>query len=471
MLTTLKNLTHLAAKRSVFLGTSVVLVTTAYAAPKIASMLDLFSDPTGQVRTVSAAPADTSNPFFQSLGTNGRSCASCHAASDGWSVTPAHLQQRFVQTAGLDPVFRPVDGAACPSADTSSVFARASAYRMLLAKGLIRVSLPVPANAEFTVLSVTDPNTVNGTPCPQTTTQQLAMFRRPLPATNLKFLSGVMWDGRETVKGESIAMDLMQQAQDATAGHAEGTTALSDAQLAQIVAFESALTTAQASDEQAGALDAKGASGGPGALASRQFFIGINDPLGGNPTGAAFNPEVFTEFASWANLPGNDPTSETRRSIARGEEIFNSRPIVITGVAGINDQPGLSTVNGSCTTCHSTPNAGDHSVSLPINIGIGDYPATAPLDTSGLPVYTIACNATGETYTVTDPGRAMITGKCSDIGKMKGPILRGLSARAPYFHNGSAATLRDVVEFYNNRFNLNLTERDKQDLVHFLQAL
>ena len=42
----------------------------------------------------------------------------------------------------------------------------------------------------------------------------------------------------------------------------------------------------------------------------------------------------------------------------------------------------------------------------------------------------------------------MITGKWADIGRFKGPILRALAARAPYFHNGSAATLEEVVEFY-----------------------
>jgi cytochrome c peroxidase len=145
---------------------------------------------------------------------------------------------------------------------------------------------------------------------------------------------------------------------------------------------------------------------------------------------------------------------------------------MISGVAGLNDNPALGPAfMGTCTTCHNTPNVGDHSVPLAINIGVTDSPAVAPLDTSGLPVYVLRCNATGQTYTVTDPGRALITGKCADIGKTKGPILRGLSARAPYFHNGAAATLRDAVDFYDNRFNLGLSEQDRQDLVAFLQTL
>ena len=50
------------------------------------------------------------------------------------------------------------------------------------------------------------------------------------------------------------------------------------------------------------------------------------------------------------------------------------------------------------------------------------------------------------------------------------PILRGLAARAPYFHNGSAATLTDVVQFYNSRFNIGFTEAEIADLVAFLRA-
>ena len=65
----------------------------------------------------------------------------------------------------------------------------------------------------------------------------------------------------------------------------------------------------------------------------------------------------------------------------------------------------------------------------------------------------------------------MITGKCADIGKFKGPILRGLAARAPYFHNGSAATLRDAVNFYDTRFHIGFSGQEKADLIAFLKSL
>ena len=91
-----------------------------------------------------------------------------------------------------------------------------------------------------------------------------------------------------------------------------------------------------------------------------------------------------------------------------------------------------------------------------------------------MPVFTLTCTAgplKGNTYVVTDPGRALISGQCADIGKVKGPILRGLAARAPYFHNGSAATLLDAVNFYDQRFNIGFTEEQKEDLVNFLKTL
>jgi cytochrome c peroxidase len=88
-----------------------------------------------------------------------------------------------------------------------------------------------------------------------------------------------------------------------------------------------------------------------------------------------------------------------------------------------------------------------------------------------MPLYMLRRISTGETVQTTDPGRAMITGTWADIGKFKGPILRGLAARAPYFHNGSAAGLDEVIDFYETRFNLGLTAQERSDLLAFLRAL
>jgi len=65
----------------------------------------------------------------------------------------------------------------------------------------------------------------------------------------------------------------------------------------------------------------------------------------------------------------------------------------------------------------------------------------------------------------------LISGKCIDVNRGKGPILRGLAARAPYFHNGAAANLQQLVDFYNERFQMDFTAEQKGDLIAFLNSL
>jgi cytochrome c peroxidase len=402
-----------------------------------------FRDPSGTFRTLALGPVDLSSPFFDDLGTNGRSCASCHDASEGWSITPPHLQQRFQITQGQDPVFRPVDGANCPSADVSTVAARTSAYSLLLSKGLIRMSFPVPDNADFSITSIKDPYS-----CPETTASRPALYRRPLPSTNLRFLTGIMWDGREP--------NLRSQANNAILVHTQPTHPPADAQLRQIVGLETSLFTAQSEDDQAGNLISQGARGGPIFLALQPFRSGIN-------SGANFNPNAFNLYAKWANASGTNAAA--RQSIARGEVLFNTRAMLISGVAGFNDVLGQDQVMATCTTCHNAPNVGSGTDSRFAMMNIG---TTSP--TAELPLYAISCND-GTQVTTTDPGRAMITGKCVDIGKFKTPGLRDLAARAPYFHNGSAATLQQVVSFYDQRFNMGLSPDETADLVAFLSTL
>lgn len=443
----------------VALGAVLGLAATRMKATGESPAMTPMHDPGGDVATfTSTGTIDNGSAFFQNLGTNGRTCATCHQQSDAWSVSAEHVRARFFATLGSDPIFRPIDGAVCPTADVSTLREKASAYSLLMSKGLIRVSMAIPENAEFSLVKVDDPYHC-------ATAENMSLYRRPLPATNLRFLSAVMWDGRETVPGQPIT-SLLNQAADATMGHAQGQRP-TDAQMQNIVSFEMDLHTAQLRDHKAGMLNDDGASGGPQALASQSFHIGINDVLGGDPSGQPFNPDAFTLYAAWKNAySGNDDRDQARRSIARGEELFNKFPIPITGVGGLNDVLNKPVVMGTCTTCHDSPNVGNHSVSMPLNIGVADEAQRTP----DLPLYTFRCN-NGATVKVSDPGRALITGACSDLGKFKGPVLRGMAARAPYFHNGMAADLMDAVNFYDQRFKLHLTRQQKKDLVAFLNTL
>lgn len=205
-----------------------VLVTATSATPQ--SLPNLFPLPNGsgllETYNINNAPISLKGAFFQSLGTNGRSCSSCHLPTEGWGVSAAEIQLRFLLTQGLDPIFRTNDGSVCAqNINTSTLEGRRKAYSLLLSRGLIRIALAVPAGAEFTVANVNNPYG-----CSDTST--LSMYRRPLPATNLQFLSTVMWDGRESTPpttqkitypntGQLLA-DLAQQAIDATTGHAQG---------------------------------------------------------------------------------------------------------------------------------------------------------------------------------------------------------------------------------------------------------
>ena len=438
-----------------------------------------FQNPTGFAATYSTTgPIDLTNPFFQSLGTNGRACVSCHQPSEGWTVTPEHIRARFDATGGTDPIFRLNDGSNSPDADVSTVDARRNAYSMLLDKGLIRVGIGIPLNAEFDLVAVDDPYDY-------ASAQELSLFRRPLPSTNLKFLSTVMWDGRETfldplskdcILGTTkcfapLHFDLSDQANSATLGHAQSAQPLTAAQRDAIVSFESTLFTTQVFDSDAGELTARHALGGPVYLSQQDFYFGINDVVSGDyRTGAPFNPTAFNLYDTWNTLDrgGSDGSlAEARRAVARGQTLFNIKSIQIVGVKGLNDDLGLPALTGTCTTCHDTPNAGNHSIPAPLDIGLTD----ASRRTLDLPLYTLRNKQTLATIQTTDPGRALITGKWKDIGKFKGPILHALAARAPYFHNGSASDLGAVVDFYNQRFAIGLTEDEKADLIAFLRTL
>jgi len=417
-----------------------------------------FANRTGIARTFNVNGAiDFGNEFFQSLGTNGRSCGSCHQPADGWTIIPAHLRARFDATGGQDPVFRTNDGSNSPLADVSSVEARRSAYSMLLTRGLIRVGIGVPPDADFELIDVDDPYGY-------ASSSELSLFRRPLPSTNLSFLATVMWDGRETFPGQSIHFDLSDQANGATLGHAAAINPLTPSQRNAIVTFERGLFTAQSWDSAAGILKAQRGAGGPVALSGQPFHIGINDVLS-----PGFDPRVFTLFDEWHNLAnsGRDAYTAAREAVARGQDIFNTRGFTIAGVRGVNDVLGIPALAGTCTTCHDSPNVGNHSTSLPLDLGL----TTAALRTSDMPLYTFRNKTTGEVVQTTDPGRALITGKWQHMSTFKGPILRGLAARAPYFHNGMAGTLTDVVEFYDRRFNIGLSAQDRSDLVAFLRSL
>ncbi|MGH9781041.1 MAG: hypothetical protein ACRD33_04405 [Candidatus Acidiferrales bacterium] len=478
------NRIHLPVRFRVGVALSVmVAIATTVAAVTLPNLFP-FMDPSGVMETYSATGAFNENgPFFQVLGTNGRTCGTCHVVNNAMGLSAATAESIYERTNGHDPLFAKVDGAACPTATAGHPLN----HNLLRQYGLFRIALQLAATPQFTITAVHDPYGCALVTDPATGIVTVSVYRRPLPGTNLRFLTAVQFDGRETVMplnntqtfAANLITDLKHQALDATTGHGQATTPPTDAQQTDIVNFELALNSAQAVDFRAGVLNSGGANGGPRFVKGVSFFPGINDPLGGNPTGAAFDPNAFTIYSKWINS-----ADSYRRSVARGEEVFNTHPVLITDVRGLNDALGVSVINGTCTTCHDAPNVGDHSLPVPLEIGTSRsanfetnaqiQAAVSQLSMPDLPVFQIVCNQgpdSGEITYTSDPGKATLTGACVDVGRGKGPILRGLAARAPYFHNGAAATLDEVVDFYNVRFQMNLTAQEKRDLVNFLKTL
>jgi cytochrome c peroxidase len=480
--------------------------------PQNESDLDL----TGVLGTYQPGGATTTsgNAFFTSLGTNGRACSTCHLPSNGMSVSIVNIVARYLTSAGKDPIFAPVDGANCPSAvpaaSTKASYlgkrlgnglSMANAHSLILTRGVFRIFLPVPATRDYTIKVVSDPtgcNTnpiydqvvdANGNPVLDANgnpTQIISVFRRPLLATNLDFATtvlsfggppgpsgNIMWDGREPT--------LTSQALDATLGHAQATVAPTAAQLAQMVAFEQGIYSAQSSDFVAGSLTAGGAMGGPVNLST--FAAGVpgnNPPLPGTiPTNPPAPNNDFSIFESWATVTGTSAAAERRASIYRGQELFNNYPITITNVAGLNQILG-PTVNGSCATCHNATNGGSDAFgNAQHGIGVGGDSVAfgGPAPATDLPIFEITCNPGSTTYNgqtvvrTNDPAFALISGKCNDVGSSTVPTLRALASHPPYFRDGSALTLLAVVNFYNSRFSMGLSTQQKTDLVNFLNAL
>jgi len=489
-------------RRNSFVALAIAGVSaTLMAATTLVINLQPFRDATGFIATYSTGgDVDERNAFFQPLGTNGRTCATCHQFDEGMTLEVNHIRQRFYGSAGKDPLFAAVDGANCPDARDGDANARS----LILNNGLIRVGVKLPPQTEFNLSVASDPYGCAISTDPVSGNEVISVYRRPLPSTSLTFLSAVMWDGRETISAldnegtfsENLRADLKHQAIDAVLGHAQAQQPPTEEQLQEILSIEMGLYSAQISDDRAGTLYSGGGNGGPVKLHDQPYYPGMNDSLGHDPHGDGFNPKVFDLYSGWIkDSAQNDPGSSTaervaRADIAAGEQLFNTAPLKITAVRGLNDNPDLgypTEINGTCTTCHDSPDVGNHSLPLPLDVGVSHLAtreqdpiisaALAQLSQPAVPVFLITnCpdpqdpSRTLSFYT-SDPGKGLITGKCRDVNRVKGPVLRGLAARAPYFHNGSAANLDQVVNFYDKRFQMNLSAEQKRQLKAFLSAL
>lgn len=433
----------------------------------------IFPNEHGFARSFSTkGTIDKTNAFFTAFG-NGRSCDSCHKQAEGFSITPRGLQERFATSNGTDPIFALVDGANSPLTPVNTLVEKKAAYSLLLNRGVFRIAMKMPEAAEFEIIKIDDPYHF-------ATPNELSLYRRPLPSANLIFVTDVMWDSRETQFESnsinclpltnncfaSLDSNLGRQANNATKGHAEAGAGLSDSDIKAIVDFEKTLFVAQQVDNNAGLLFSANGTGGALAISKFNFVFGGNDFFGLERT--IFVQSVFQLFSSWFTTETDQTTLDARAAIERGQSVFNSKEFFIKKLPGISDVFGDTSFFTNCSTCHSTPNVGNlsrpqHSFDLGLT--------TAELRSPDMPLYTLKNKSTDEIIETTDPGKAMITGRWLDMNRFKTPSLRGLAARPPYFHDGSAQTIEDVTAFYNKRFGSILTPQEISDLNVFLKSL
>jgi cytochrome c peroxidase len=387
---------------------------------------ETFDNPDGQVGVVNKKGAlrTDGHPFFESLGSNGRACITCHQPANAMSVSAASLRERWQQTRGKDPVFAAVDGSNCPDLPQ----AEEVSHSLLLERGLFRIELawpPAGIQPEFRIEVVRDPTGCNKR------SDAISVYRRPRIAANLDYVVAgrqgfhFMADGREP--------SLQSQAATAIRVHEQAASRPSPEQLQLIVDFESQIYTAQFADVRGGLL---GEKGGPSMLGPDNLAAG---KLNGVEYGAPFD-------SFWRKPQPAGVQAEFRASVARGSDVFFSRRL--------NE-------SYTCGSCHST-SATQVAAIVTNTSERGGLP--------GLPLFRATCDSGRIVYTQ-DPGRALITGRCSDIGLIVRQQLRGLAARAPYFSNGRAMTLREVVDIYDRGLGVGFSEQEKQDLVNFLRVL
>jgi hypothetical protein len=403
-----------------------------------------YDDASGQLRVLnkSGEVETKGHPFFTALGSNGRACVTCHQPSNAMSLSLELIRDRWAATNGKDPLFAAVDGSNCPDLPQD----KAESHSLLLERGLFRIALPWPSETkpDFRIEVVRDPTGCNKDPA------LISVYRRPRVAANLQYIAmptgdTLMADGRERT--------LQSQAASAALTHMQASAAPARAQLQQIEDFLRQLFMAQQWDILGGQL---GEPGGPPLLGANNLASAV--------AGAAVVPatDLIASFDPWRNVSAPNLAVRQRafrESVLRGVDLFASREFRLADGK-----------LGTCATCHRP------GVNPAIDTGTTNLPTAK--ESPELPLFRITCDASapphpqlGRTFLTQDPGRALITGKCADAGAIVMQQFRGLAARAPYFANGSARSLIDVVDFFDRRFEIGLTGKEKQDLVNFLSIL
>jgi cytochrome c peroxidase len=351
------------------------------------------------------------------LGGNGRACADCHMPSDSFQLSPAGARARFEELVAQlaknknadDPLFRPVD------ADDFRVNGdKASDFSNLVENGLVRVTMPLPANVKLI-----DPST--GQPSDET---EVDLWRAVMPVLNVA-ITGADFTLPIWPPGAPRVSIL---GQDPNGPNRQG-------------GFQHDARFATLQEQARGALFAH-------AQVTVEPTVRMLDDL------AAFQETLFSSagveqltIAMSSGSPFPDPDPELNELEQAGKTVFNR----------------------ACATCHggslhpstSTP---ETAIARPL-VRYHSVAAACPRPaTDGLSACPPRLNRNARTYRITradgtfqiattsDPGRLLLTGQPADLGVMDVTQLRGISKTAPYFHNNSAATLEEMLDHYDAFF-------------------
>lgn len=354
---------------------------------------------------------------LEGLGGNGRACADCHMPSDSFQLSPASAKARFTQLQERrarhenadDPLFRPID------ADDFRVNGEnANDFSNLVENGLIRVTLPLPANVKLI-----DPST--GRPSDETFVD---LWRAVMPVRNVAITGPdfvlPMWPPgapRVAILG-----------QDPNGPNLQG-------------GYQHDARFGTLQEQARGALFA-------------HAQVSVEPPQVMLDDLAAFQQHLFTSrrVAKLADaiLDGStfpDPDPELSDLEQQGKAVFNR----------------------ACAQCHggtlhpstSTPEANFvrpivryHNIQsgCPRPATDGYAPCPPRLGRNARTYQIMLANGTTQTFTTDDPGRLLLTGQIADLGVLDVTQLRGISRTAPYFHNNSAATLEAVLDHYDAFF-------------------
>jgi len=340
---------------------------------------------------------------------NGRACADCHMPTDSFQLSPASVEARFqllqwrrrFDRRADDPLFRPVD-----ADDFRTLGEEAHDFSNLRQNGLVRVTLPLPANVR-----VIDP----ATNAPSADT--FVDVWRSVPTVNDVALTGPdgtnPWARGPNPSGgyqlDARFGTLQEQALAAFTAHAQVGIAPSERTLDDLASFQRILFT----NHRVRAL----------SDALREGTLPLPDVDGPLTALEQAGKAVFVRAC--AHCHGGAGQSTTQAPVVRYHDITTQCPRPVdTAVPA----------RFAFTPCppQLARNARTYEITLPGNTIVR--------------------------RTSSDPGRALLTGFVGgvpaqdDWNKFDTPGLRGLRKTAPYFHNNSAATIEAVVDHYTEFF-------------------